>query len=238
MDFDSFSKYRKDHITHHRYTGDPQRDADFFGKADFHFEEPASGRMLLRHFLAPFRFRYFLTTPKPAPSEEALKSDPEPKPIEQTFSLILPTFADEENPVWVKPLRVVYPLALLAVAALSGWWPVLLFYVIPYFFYYKSRMYWTDAIDHGGILLKEQEFDRTRNFLLPWNGLTWLFFPRNDNYHLVHHLYPYLSTWNQPKLHHIMEKNDPYYRALPHLVTEKWRAMKARNAGKRFAAEN
>ncbi|HEX2691561.1 MAG TPA: fatty acid desaturase [Kofleriaceae bacterium] len=76
-----------------------------------------------------------------------------------------------------------------------------------------------DIVDHGGIYLADQsELYKSRNFILHNAALRWMFFPRNDCYHLIHHLYPYLPVASFGEVHTILME-DPDYRNLRHRAT-------------------
>ena len=73
-----------------------------------------------------------------------------------------------------------------------------------------------DVVDHGGIYeARRAELYKSRNFIVGNPVLRWLLFPRNDCYHLIHHLYPYLPVSTFGAVHAILME-DPDYRALPH----------------------
>jgi len=75
-----------------------------------------------------------------------------------------------------------------------------------------------DIVDHGGIYRAElDELHRSRNFIVSNPVLRWMLFPRNDCYHLIHHLYPYLPVARFSEVHAILME-DPDYRALQHLA--------------------
>jgi fatty acid desaturase len=75
-----------------------------------------------------------------------------------------------------------------------------------------------DIIDHGGIYTAEaNELYKSRNFI-HHAALRWILFPRNDCYHLIHHLYPYLPVASFGKVHAILME-DPEYRNLQHRAT-------------------
>lgn len=84
--------------------------------------------------------------------------------------------------------------------------------------------YLIDIVDHGG-LYKEgiDEIHKSRNFIVESPLLRGIFFPRNDCYHLIHHLYPYLPVHNFGKAHTLLMK-DKIYSGLEHRAI--WLAFK------------
>ena len=111
-----------------------------------------------------------------------------------------------------KKLRRLLLLSLLAILAcvVIGPLPFVLFYLVPYCTTYQILRYWSDAADHAGIIQDNGEFLRTRNHLLSHPLLGLLFFPRNDEYHLVHHLFPALPIRYYPVMHRHLLKCSLY----------------------------
>lgn len=76
--------------------------------------------------------------------------------------------------------------------------------------------YLIDIVDHGGLYAIElDEIYKSRNFIIHNPVLRTLFFPRNDCYHLIHHLYPYLPVHCFGKAHELLME-DPVYAQLLH----------------------
>jgi fatty acid desaturase len=73
-----------------------------------------------------------------------------------------------------------------------------------------------DIVDHGGIYTADvDEIHRSRNFIIGNAVLREIVFPRNDCYHLVHHLYPYLPVVSFGEAHALLME-DPEYCDLRH----------------------
>jgi len=76
-----------------------------------------------------------------------------------------------------------------------------------------------DVVDHGGIYVSGvDELYKSRNFIVGNAVVRWMLFPRNDCYHLIHHLYPYLPVSSFGKVHTILMEA-PEYRELRHRAT-------------------
>ncbi|WP_414885190.1 fatty acid desaturase family protein [Pseudomonas sp. IT-P171] len=76
--------------------------------------------------------------------------------------------------------------------------------------------YLIDIVDHGGLYTTElDEIYKSRNFIVHNTVLRTLFFPRNDCYHLIHHLYPYIPVHCFGKAHELLME-DPVYAQLHH----------------------
>jgi fatty acid desaturase len=103
--------------------------------------------------------------------------------------------------LWIGAIQAALALALAHIVVL----PLLRFVI--------------DIVDHGGLYRAElDELYRSRNFIVSNPVLRWMLFPRNDCYHLIHHLYPYLPVTRFGEVHTILME-DPDYRALQHLAT-------------------
>jgi fatty acid desaturase len=78
-------------------------------------------------------------------------------------------------------------------------------------FAYSAINYWTDCIDHGGLVGETDELAASRNLVVP-KILRVILFPRNDCYHLVHHLFPQVPTHHLDACHERL-LDHPAYRA-------------------------
>lgn len=91
--------------------------------------------------------------------------------------------------------------------------------------------YVIDLVDHGG-LYKDgvAEIYKSRNFVVKNKLLRGILFPRNDCYHLIHHLYPFLPVHQFGKAHDILMR-DETYASLPHdadisnLCTQRFKSL-------------
>jgi fatty acid desaturase len=81
--------------------------------------------------------------------------------------------------------------------------------LIPYIWIYTAINYWTDCIDHAGILTKKNEIEASRNFIIP-KLMRFVFFPRNNCYHLIHHLFPTIPSQHFDQSHKLL-MDDPTY---------------------------
>jgi fatty acid desaturase len=185
IDLSCFSSYRHDHFTHHRHLGDPAKDHDFRSRLKFGFggEDEA---VSWKHILVPLSLSHL-------------------------SSYLRPVVWSKADPTAANVLKILL-LAVLALSAhfLSVWTPLVLYYAIPYAVAYQILKYWSDAFDHAGIMTSPDEFDRTRNHVFAVNLANRFLFPRNDEYHLVHHLFPSVPTTLQKKVHAILMRDHEY----------------------------
>jgi fatty acid desaturase len=96
-------------------------------------------------------------------------------------------------------------LILTIIAPLTGF----LFVLVPFLLIYSTISYWTDCLDHAGISTSGDDLDSSRNMLAPYL-LRILFFPRNDAFHLVHHLFPQIPARHLPESHRVLCQDTDY----------------------------
>ena len=183
LDFGSFTAYRRIHLSHHRYLGDTVRDLDLAERRELHLERPL-GRLVT----------------------DCLVLAMSPRSYRAVFN---PTLFTREDHWFLNAARVAW-LGVVAFAVQAVGWPVVLYAVLPYLTSYQVLKGWSDAIDHGGLVGARDGFERSRNHILPVGALNWLFLPRNDAYHLVHHLFPRLPTRYYSRVHAAMLGNRVY----------------------------
>ena len=193
LDLTALEPYTREHFTHHQHLGHPEKDLDFLSRRKLGFAEPTDN-FARRHLLRPLLLGHLSTFVRPV-----LWSGTDP---------------------WLVTLgRWAFYGGLLALAQWGlGWKAFLLFYLVPYFVAYQVVRYWSDAVDHAGIIGEQDEFYRTRNHIFRWGLINRIIFPRNDQFHLVHHLFPAVPTTRQPHVHEILMK-DPEYSDRPHAFT-------------------
>ena len=177
-----FADYRDEHMTHHAHLGDYEKDLDLQGIRDFRLEEPVTPKTLLRHILTPLlglHLRHYLSVNLSARDGAIYRA--------LKIGLIA---------------TAVLLLAIDPVAALLLVW-------LPFVWVYTALNYWTDCIDHAGLVGSGDELDSSRNFLVP-KQLRAFFFPRNDCYHLVHHLFPHVPARHYDTCHERLMTHPEY----------------------------
>jgi fatty acid desaturase len=178
----SFEDYRKEHMTHHAHLGDYDRDLDFQNIRDFGLEEPLTPKTLTKHALVPL------------------------------FGLHLPYYLGMNLRVRDGMGFAIVKMALIvSTAAFTYLNPVAgaLFVLIPFFWIYSALNYWTDVVDHGGLLETGDELEASRNIILP-RAIRAILFPRNDCYHLIHHLFPHVPVEHFDQVHEELMEHPAY----------------------------
>lgn len=182
MVFGCFRDYRDDHLTHHAHLGDYAQDRDLQGIRALRLEAALTPRTVLRHMLTPIlglHFRYYLRIDLSARDGRAF--------LALKLALVAATLAL----AWAAPLTA------------------LLFVLIPFLWIFTALNYWTDCIDHGGLLDSGDELTASRNVPLPL-PLRVVLFPRNDCFHLVHHLFPQVPSQHLEACHRQLLAHSDY----------------------------
>jgi fatty acid desaturase len=177
-----FRDYRDLHITHHAHCGDYDKDLDLQGIRSFRLEDPVTRLTIMRHVLTPL-FGLHL---RHVPNVKLSARDGKPY-CAMKIGLIAATIA----------FLVFDPMAVI----LLVW--------IPFVWVYSAINYWTECIDHGGLLDNKHELEMSRNFIVPKLVRT-IIFPRNDCFHLIHHLFPQLPSRHLDACHKQLLTNSDY----------------------------
>jgi fatty acid desaturase len=178
----TFRKYRNDHLSHHAYNGDYENDAEFAVIKKFALHEALVFRCIVRHIITPLTGRHL-------PAYTGINLSSEDGRLFVLFKIII----------------------ILQITLFSFFAPAssLLFIILPLFYIYPTLNYWTDCMDHAGLVGAADELKASRNILAP-TLLRLLFFPRNDTYHLVHHLFPQVPARHLHHVHHELCKDTDY----------------------------
>ncbi|MDD9979103.1 MAG: fatty acid desaturase [Boseongicola sp.] len=180
--FGSFKDYRDEHLTHHAHVGDYEQDLDLQGIEDLRLHDPLTPRVILRHIVTPLIGRHL--------------------PYYLSINL-----SDRDGAVYqaLKFAVIIGTGMAMFFAPLSA----LLFILVPFFIVYSTLNYWADCMDHAGLVPTDDDLYASRNILAP-KLLRWIFFPRNDCYHLVHHLFPQVPARHLPVTHDALMSDDMY----------------------------
>lgn len=187
--FNSFSAYRDEHLSHHAHLGDYEHDLDLQGIQDLKLHEPLTTRVILRHAVTPLIGRHL-------PYYLGLNMSSQ----------------DGLQYQWLK----IGLLAAIPVVTLFFPLTSVLFLIMPFVFVYSALNYWADCLDHAGIVDTGDDLTASRNILAP-AFFRWMFFPRNDCYHLVHHLFPHVPARHLGASHELLTQ-DALYASQPNAV--------------------
>jgi len=177
-----FKDYRDEHLTHHAHLGDYEHDLDLQGIKALRLDEPLTPRVILRHLTNPLWGRHL------------------------PYYLRINRSARDGRAFQILKFALIALALVLTIAApLTGF----LFVLVPYLLIYSTISYWTDCLDHAGISMSGDDLDSSRNMLAPYL-LRILFFPRNDAFHLVHHLFPQIPARHLPESHRVLCEDESY----------------------------
>lgn len=161
-----FRDYREEHMSHHSHLGDYDNDRDFRRLRNLRLEEPLTCGTLLRHALIALSGLHipYYVNINLSPGDAAGY-----RILKVAIVAIATTF------LILSPIE----------AAVLVW--------LPFLWLYPAINYMTDCIDHGGLVEAGDELQASRNLPVPVQ-LRVLLFPRNDCYHLIHHLFPQIPV--------------------------------------------
>lgn len=203
LEFSKFKSIRHEHMAHHRYLGDFQKDLDFKHLKRYGFWRPLNRATLKEHIFRSITLRH----------------------LPNYLFLI---YYDKDAPLWSNISRILY-ISLLLIMGYFHIAALVMYVILPYVSFYQMHKYFIDVLDHGGLLNHQQEVEKTRNFILKNKIVNYLFFPRADGYHLIHHLMPALPIETFKKAHNILLQ-DPHYFSLQHSAREQIEAWLARRS--------
>ena len=180
--FNSFDAYRHEHLSHHAHLGDYEQDLDLQGIKNLGLHDPLTIGVVLRHLYTPLLLRHL-------PYYLSLNLTARDGFFFQVFQYGL----------------VALVTFITAMAPLTG----LLMIIVPFVFIFSALNYWADCMDHAGLVPTDEELEGSRNILAP-PVIRWLFFPRNDCFHLVHHLFPHIPARHLEMSHNALLADDIY----------------------------
>lgn len=180
----SYRDYCDEHLSHHVHLGDYEHDKDFGALQALGLHDPLTPRVLLRHVLVPLCGRHL------------------------PYYLKANLAARDGRPFQIlKFVLIAAAIGFTLVFPMTG----LFFVLAPFVLVLPTINYWTDCLDHGGLFGSDDELDASRNVLAPaW--VRYLFFPRNDCYHLVHHLFPHVPARHLGTSHQRLLNDEAYRR--------------------------
>lgn len=209
-----FKQYKAGHLSHHAHLGDYSQDREMAAIEKFRLHEPLTARTILRHIVTPLLGRHL-----------------------RMYSGVNLSGGDG---VIFLGLKIVL-LLVISIFAVFEPYTAVLFVLLPLFYIFPTLNFWTDCLDHAGLVGAEDELDASRNVLAPL-PLRLLFFPRNDCYHLVHHLFPQVPARHLPSAHEELIQDPAYqsqqqaarptHRAITDLVTNNFRHDERSGSGR------
>lgn len=177
-----FKKYKEDHLSHHAHLGDYAHDREMGPIEKFGLHEPLTLKAILRHIATPLLGRHL-----------------------KMYSNI--DLSDGDGRFFFG-LKIAI-LTSIVLFSIFNPFTSALFVLLPLFYIFPTINFWTDCLDHAGIVGSEDELEASRNILAPL-PLRLLFFPRNDSFHLVHHLFPQVPARHLGAAHQTLSEETSY----------------------------
>lgn len=200
-----FRDYREEHLSHHAHLGDYENDRDFQRLRSLRLEDPLTSRTVRRHVLTALSGLHL-------PYYVNINLRPR----------------DGEGFRILKLALVVAAMVFLLIAPVEA---VVLVW-LPFLWAYPTINYMTDCVDHGGLVESGDELEASRNLPVP-KQLRVLLFPRNDCYHLVHHLFPQIPAHHLGACHERLLSHPAYRARAEAPVLERGFADRADDAARR-----
>ncbi len=177
-----FKEYKDDHLSHHAHLGNYEQDRELAVIEKFRLQDPLTRGTIFRLFATPLLGLH-------------LKS----------YSGVNLSGADGRV---YSALKIALLLTITIFTVFNPMTSVL-FVLFPLFFIFPTLNFWTDCLDHAGLVGADDELQASRNLLAPL-PLRLLFFPRNDCYHLVHHLFPQIPARHLQVAHQELCQDSAY----------------------------
>jgi fatty acid desaturase len=177
-----FETYKRDHLSHHAHLGDYEHDNEFGPIERFGLHEDVTVKTVARLFVTPLLGLHL-----------------------RAYSGINLSRMDGWFFFGLKILFLVSIVAFTIAFPLTS----VFFVMLPLFYIFPTLNFWTDCLDHAGLVGETDELKASRNVLAP-APIRFLFFPRNDCYHLVHHLFPQIPARHLETAHHVLSEDSSY----------------------------
>jgi fatty acid desaturase len=196
FEFTGFTKFQSSHTKHHAFLGDPAQDEDcaFFLSQTKGVSISPQG--FLHKFSLYIRYCYY--------------------PL-RWIRLYALSFAVPRLPYLL--LNICLYTGICMILGIDFF---ILFCIVPYFTAYQILKLSSDYLDHmeSYVPLKNKKGSlfNTKNHHFSYTILNLLFFPRNDGYHLVHHLYPRIPAKFLPSKHQELMNKNPAYAQKRHVI--------------------
>ncbi|MEP2096931.1 MAG: fatty acid desaturase [Paracoccaceae bacterium] len=179
-----FKQYKEDHLSHHSHLGDYTHDREMGPIERFGLHEKLSPKTVLRLIATPMLGHHL-----------------------KMYSGINLSNGDGR---FFFGLKTGLLISIVGFAVFAPY-TALFFAVLPLFYIFPTVNFWTDCLDHAGIMGSEDGLEASRNILAPL-PLRLLFFPRNDSFHLVHHLFPQVPARHLKSAHLTLCEESSYSR--------------------------
>lgn len=187
----TMASYRKSHVVkHHGNFGNPKEDPDYkFIISQGLYQQNLDDRI--------FRKRYIFAPLLLAQVPKYVKS------------LLVHRLLEEKNNLENIGMGLLW-LTIISLSILyNQWLYLILFWLIPYLTVFQIISWFIELTEHYPLMNNNLDLymSRNRNSHFIEKFITGM---HNENYHLVHHLFPAIPFWNVPKAHKILMQDQNY----------------------------
>jgi fatty acid desaturase len=202
----SLSNYRYIHMMHHTDTN-TENDPDYMtkiGNPEYHF--PQTKTVFLKNIgkhLFGIHFIYKFMDKKMTLKEKFRYLKKGFVPFRKLDNVDIKEIKKD------KIHMMIFNIILISFLIYQGWFHFyLIYWVLPVVLYLACYLRIRGIVEHMGVEKKEIEASRT---LYPkWWEVLFLGFSWNSTYHLDHHMYPSVPSYNLRKLHSLLLQNPEY----------------------------
>lgn len=190
--FHSFQEYRESHLLHHRDLG-KDHDPDLVAYRKLKVDQlPVSLRRFFWYYVVWNGLRIpFLQLPDL---------------LRRVFGLFQESWRE-------RIVRIFYLIGAVIALVWTGWLiPFLLFWMLPRAGVLPILRYFGEMSKHASLIHNQTVMTMTRN-RFPHPIEKYLMSAHNDNYHLVHHLFPNIPFYHLSQAHKILMHDERYARA-------------------------
>ncbi|MES2615062.1 MAG: fatty acid desaturase [Bdellovibrionota bacterium] len=187
FDLSSFREYQISHKMHHKYLGVAGKDIDF--DKYLQLVKPYQDKKIFHNSFVLFMFIVF-------------------NPLNWIYYVRTNLMIKEKN-------KLIFIL-IIGIFLFLHPYKVLTFFLVPYFTSYQAMKIASDFLDHHKVYFNKEIFFKTRNHCFKNKILNLIFFPRNDAYHLVHHMHPNTPVGELDKIHTLLLANNTTYSRRKH----------------------
>jgi len=199
-------KYRTRHLLHHKNNSTDEDPDYIYKKNNIEFKFPQTKIVFLKNiFKFIFGFHFLINF---LDSKKSFYNKLKYFLKGATASRTLDNVTYEKNKQEIVGLVIFNVLFIAIVMYFFNIWYYILFWFLPIFLYLPFVFRIRSVCEHFGVT--KFKIDNSRTMYPNWFDLVFLGFSWNLSYHLDHHLFPTVPSYNLKKLHAILLQNKDY----------------------------
>lgn len=189
--FQSMSSYSRSHVQgHHSMFGDPEHDPDFkFALSEGLYQE----HLTTQEFCWSYIISPLLLLKVP----------------QYIRSILVSRLLDERNVLETLWMSLYWSMIIGLSITLNAWKELILFWILPYLTSFQIIGWFIEMSEHYPLMANKSPINMSRN---RHSNVIEKFFTgmHNENFHLVHHLFPSIPFWNMVRAHTILMQDANY----------------------------